>query len=489
MRLRYSMVTAVAVFAVLSAYAAAAKAQSADQGGKGKAETAIWKSGVLSAQARLSFRIIEKQAIVTIYSDAYEKASPVMEKIDAVLIAKSVFDNDHDLLRVKVGLGSANTGSINQISISKGDIKAFASNQLSKADLLASLEVTQLKQSSGRTVAVEAAKQAQVQSQDAVETLNAEGASSLQLTAYRNAHTGLTVSYPTQWKLLEAPDKDTLFRLETANCSLAFSVDYTPEMTVKQAAKFWDSLFFSQLENCKPNPQRRIRIGKDASLEGVSEVIQFTAKNVPFRQRWIFFGQQGSVFRAVLTMPAQGSRQDLPDMYKTLMSLTFTGGTIAAKNQSSQSDKPWSRLSLFQEGPVTVSYPAQWSVNKHPEPEVMVKLSGKTDDGSAELQIRRNLSDRNQSLEEVAAIVETNYLKPLKNYRRLRHEAVNLPGGSSGYLQEYTFEAGGMPFRQVSAMRREGDHLYTLSLTAVGWKQSDVLTLFNRCLGTWSIRE
>lgn len=503
MRLRNQMVTAMTAFAVLSANAGQVSGQSAKvakSDGQSKIESAIWKSGILSPQAKLSLQIVDKQAIVTIYSAAYEKATAVLEKIDAVLIAKYVFDNDPEVLRVKVGFGAQKAAAINQISISKGDIKAFASNQLSKADLLASLEVTQLKQPTGQPVATGAPKQAQVQRQESLETLSQEGASNLQLTAYRNAQTGLSLSYPNQWKLVESPDKDTLFRLETPNCSLSFGVDHTPDMTVKQAARFWDSLVFSQLENCQQNPQRRIRIGKNASLEGVSEVVQFTGKGVRFRQRWIFFGQTGSVFRAVLTMPASGNGQDIPDvqdMYKALMSLTFTGGTIAAKgdqtNQNTQApahaEKPWSRLALFQEGPVTINYPAQWQVNKHPEPEVIVKIQGTTDEGSADLSIRRGMFDRNASLEDIAALVETNYLKPLKSYRRLRQETVNLPGGSTGLLQEFTFEASGMPFRQISTYRREGDHLYTLSITAVGWKQSDVLTLFNRCLGTWSIRE
>ncbi len=117
---------------------------------KSKIEAAIWKLGMLSQDAKLSVQSAERQAIVTIYGDDYEKAPPGSIKIDAVLISKCVFDNLTDTVRVKVGFGTSKqagprAGYLSQVSVSKGDIKAFGSNQLSKADLLASLEVVSTK--------------------------------------------------------------------------------------------------------------------------------------------------------------------------------------------------------------------------------------------------------------------------------------------------------------------------------------------------------
>lgn len=460
-----------------------------------KIEAAIWKLGVLSPDSKVSVQIAEKQALVTVYSGAHENAAAGLLKIDAVLIAKCVFDNVQEAVRTRVSFGTLKTGRaragyINQVSVSKGDIKAFGSNQLSKADLLASLEIVETKQTGFPSNITPVPSKTSAQPQDPVEILNAASLSRSRWVPYRNARTGLTLTYPSHWKLKQAPEKDTLLKIGSQNCELCFGVDNSPGMPVRQAARLWENLVLSQLKDYKLISSRRIKLGQNNSLDGYSFVIQFSADNVPFQQRWVFFGQTGSVYHAILSMPQRASKADLPDMYRILTSITFTGGASAAQKPTEPAAvKPWSRLSLFQDGPVTINYPAEWQVNPHPEPEVLVKVSGKTEQGDGELQIRRSPTDHNLSLEDIATLVETRYLKSLKNYRRARQEHVSLSGGASGMLQEFTFELSGMPFRQMSVYRREGDHLYTMSLVASGWRQSDMLTLFNRCLGTWSVRE
>ncbi len=458
-------------------------------------EAGIWKLGVLSPDSKLSVATADKQTIVTVYGGGYEKAPDGLVKIDAVLIAKCVFGNAADVVRTKVCFGalkSATTkiGYLRQVSVSKGDIKAFGANQLSKADLLASLEIIQIKQTGGPTVPKPGPRQRLGQSNDPVETLNVTGVATGRWVSYRNARTGLTLSYPSQWKLQEAPEKDTVFKIDSPTCTLGFSVDNTPGMPVRQAASMWENLVLSQLKDYKLISSQRIRLGNNSSLQGYSFVIEFSADDAKIRQRWIFFGQTGSVYHAILSMPEGAGREDVPDALRILSSLTFTGGASAAHIPSeAPAVQPWARLSLFQEGPTSISYPQEWQVKQHPEPDILVKFSGKSTDGDAELSIHRSLSDHNLSLEEVATLVETHYLKQLKNYRRLRQEQISMGSGASGILQEFTFEISGIPFRQISTYRLSGDHLYTLSLVASGWKKGDMLTLFNRCLGTWAIRE
>ncbi len=429
---------------------------------KNKIEAGIWKLGVLSADSKLSVETGEKQAVVTVYGGDYEKAADGLVKIDAVLIAKCVFDNAADLVRVKVSFGalkqgSLKTGYLRQVSVSKGDIKAFGSNQLSKSDLLASLEIVQFKQTGTRTSFRAAPAQRAAQSRDTVETLDATGIPTGKWVPYRNSKTGLTLSYPSHWKLQEAPEKDTLFKIDAPNCTLGFAVDNTPGMPVRQAASMWENLVLSQLKDYKLISSQRLRLGQNKSLQGYSFVIQFSAGDTTIRQRWIFFGQTGSVYHAILSMPQGASRADIPDAFRIISSITFTGGTSSAQIPvETPAVQPWSRLSLFQDGPISISYPAEWLVKQHPEPDVVVKFVGRTKDGDAELQIRRSLSDHNLSLDEIATLVETHYLKQLKNYRRLRQDQQSMAGGASGILQEFTFDLNGVPFKQMSAYRRSG---------------------------------
>lgn len=465
-----------------------------ENAGQVKILDGIWKLKMFSPDAKISVQTADKQAVVTIYSTAYEKAQGGLIKIDAVLVAKSVFDNDSELVRTKVSFGGLKSGgTLNQVSVSKGDIKAFGSNQLSKADLLDSLEIVSLRQTAAPPQAAASAGGRAGLAQEELETLVPTGVARGKWIAYRDAKTGLTLSYPSHWQLVEKPDKDSLFQIKSPSCSLAFSHTHSPGMPVRQAVRLWENFVFPHLNDFKLINAKRVRLGQRGSIEGLSRLIRFKVDNLNLRQRWIFFGQTGNVFNAVLTVPETASRLDIPDMYRILLSIAFTGGTAAGQSQDEAHSKPEPRpessLTLYQSAELTINHPRDWVVKVHPEPGVLVGFHGKTSAGDAALQIRKGPVDRTTPLDDVVTMVETNYLKQLKNYRRYRQEPVALGAGISGVLQEIGFEASGIPFRQINAYRRDGEFLYTMSLTASGWKPSDMLTLFNRCLGTWSVRE
>jgi hypothetical protein len=490
MRVKTTLLAAITAFSFCLPFPSASEVGA----GKDKILSAILQLKMFSPDAKISVQKADKQAVVTIYSAAYEKAQGGLLKIDAVLIAKSVFDNDADLVRTKVCFGGLKSGgTFNQVSVSKGDIKAFGSNQLSKADLLDSLEVVSLRQTSAPPKAAAAAGARAGLAQEDVELLTPSGFARGKWLSYRDAKTGLTLSYPSHWQLVEKPDKDSLFQIKSPNCALSFTYTHSPGMPVRQAVRLWENFVFPHLTDFKLINARRVRLGQNRSMEGISRLIEFKVDEVNFRQRWIFFGQTGNVFNAVITIPENASRVDIPDMYRVLLSMTFTGGTAAGQAQEGTQAKPELRpetnLTLYQTAEVTISYPRDWIVKVHPEPDVLVGFHGKTTAGDAALQIRKGPIDRTTPLDDIVSSVESHYLKQLKNYRRYRQESVELGGGASGVVQEFGFESSGIPFRQISTYRREGDFLYTMSLTASGWKPSDMLNLFNRCLGTWSVRE
>lgn len=463
-------------------------------GGTGQLEGAIWNLGLLPPTSKLSVQTTDKLALVTIYGGPYKKSDDPLIKIDAVLIAKCVFDNNPRAVRAKIGFtvpqkANAPSYRVRQVSVSKGDIKAFGSKQISKADLLSSLEINEISQPVSTSKPTMPEKQTDARAEE-LEVLSTTGASQTRITSFREPITGLTVGYPALWKLIEKPDKETLFRIESPTLAIAFGQDNSSGLPVKQFARLWQTVVLPQLPGFKLISSNRIKIGKNGSIDALTSVIQFTANDIRFKQRWIFFGQTGNVLHAVITIPEGAERNDIPDLNKMLMSLTFTGGTLACVSAPQPKEpQPWSSMALFQDGPITINYPQGWQVNKRPEPDVIAKIHGKNQDGEADLEVRRNPIDHNITLEEIALSLETNYLKQLKNYRRIRQEPIGLTGSAAGILQEFTFEVSGLPFRQITAYRHEGDHLYTLSLTAFNWKQSEMLTLFNRCLGTWIVRE
>lgn len=509
MSLRTTIATALAATTVLAqCMMFAPTAYGQDKVEVEKLTEKIYKAANLAAGSKVAIHSADKQAIVTVYSDTYAKADAWLIKVDGVLIAKCTFDAMPELVRVKVAFGTLRaltnaSGYLNQVSISKGDIKAFGAKQLSKDDLLASMEITAVRPTDSPTSVVSTAAAAPVQKQDQLDVLTVSETPRGAWAQYRNAKTGLSVSHPARWKVIENPDKDTLFQIVSPTSTISFCQNTAQGIPLQQAVRLWEEFVFAQLPDYKLLAARRIRFGRNHMFEGISRFIEFKSKDVLLKQRWLFFTQSAKVFHIAITTPAGAGVADIPTIHQILMTLTFTGGTQSSElprtaagatsnataSNHSQSQH-WTKFSLFQQEGITLNYPSDWQIKMHNDAASIAKFSGATSEGSAEIEIRKSASDKSVSLEDTAIAVENNFFKTLKNYHRVRMQPASAgAGGASGIFQEVTFEASGLPFRQLCIYRREGDHLYTLSLTACGWKQNDMLTLFNRILGTWSIRE
>lgn len=66
-------------------------------------------------------------------------------KIDAVLLAKTIMDAfPKDVSRTKLMFSDSNTGTMSAVTVTTGDVKAYAAGSISKDDLLTSLEITKV---------------------------------------------------------------------------------------------------------------------------------------------------------------------------------------------------------------------------------------------------------------------------------------------------------------------------------------------------------
>lgn len=104
--------------------------------------SAIDKAKVLDASIRVNAQVTPDLVYVSTYKNP--KANDHDCKIEAVLLAKTVMDLDSKVPRVEVRFFHQNALSrYKKISISAGDVKAFASGSMSEDQLLASLALTE----------------------------------------------------------------------------------------------------------------------------------------------------------------------------------------------------------------------------------------------------------------------------------------------------------------------------------------------------------
>jgi hypothetical protein len=93
----------------------------------------------------------------------HPKATEQDCKIDAVLVAKAVMDvYPKEVARIKLVLNMSNADNLQEITVTTGDVKAFATGTISKEDLLMSLELKKV--------------EAQANEDDANSVLQTEGA-------------------------------------------------------------------------------------------------------------------------------------------------------------------------------------------------------------------------------------------------------------------------------------------------------------------------
>jgi len=101
----------------------------------------IRNAKIVTAESPIRASILNQEAIITTKRNA--KATDKDCKIDAIMIGKVLVDTySKEILRVKVLFSDYENGKYTSVSLSKGDLTAFADGKLSQDDLLSSLQLT-----------------------------------------------------------------------------------------------------------------------------------------------------------------------------------------------------------------------------------------------------------------------------------------------------------------------------------------------------------
>lgn len=152
--LRYQIGTLLAIFSICQTNAAV-RAQQSPSNANQPTDLAevIRSSKALSASTKVTASLSGAEVDIT----AQREPSLTDEKVkeQAVLVAKAVFDVlPLDIQRAKIVLLNANQKENSEVIVKRAEVKLFATGQLSKTELLTSLELTKPNPAGGTQVRV-----------------------------------------------------------------------------------------------------------------------------------------------------------------------------------------------------------------------------------------------------------------------------------------------------------------------------------------------
>lgn len=94
-----------------------------------------------------------------------------------------------------------------------------------------------------------------------------------------------------------------------------------------------------------------------------------------------------------------------------------------------------------------------------------------------------------ESVSHMADMLEEKYFTTQKNYRHLHEETrSSTKQNLEAIVKEATFEANGMPLKQLSAFFRGGDKFWALTVSTNGWTANETNSLFSRILASVELR-
>lgn len=103
-------------------------------------EQVISKAGVLPEGAKTTVAVQGSEALLSTNS---HNANDNDLKIEAVLLARKIFESEPTLVRVSVHYYGANQAEYKKISVSSADVKAYSAGLTTQTELLTSLVITQ----------------------------------------------------------------------------------------------------------------------------------------------------------------------------------------------------------------------------------------------------------------------------------------------------------------------------------------------------------
>ncbi|MBZ0188947.1 MAG: DUF1795 domain-containing protein, partial [Candidatus Obscuribacterales bacterium] len=304
---------------------------------------------------------------------------------------------------------------------------------------------------------------------------------------------GLAFSYPASWKRSEDKDKNTLVKYSgrinndyLSEVKLARHDD--PEMKAEPLKSIIDAIYLAKLPAFKKIEEKTINFGKNRNIKGQLEDVSFELNGMKIIQRYVFFDAPDGAYTFSFTSPAAQFVKTVPTINQILLSFTTVGGNSSPVSRTSSTTSYFSSKSL----PVSLGYPANWSISETEEYDHPLKITGKNDNGQpVEINMHEGDMPPYYSIEQVADELEKKFYANQKNFRRVSRCQKNFGANSHvpGLIQENSFQYKGTPVKQLVAFFEHNGKAFAVSMLSPGWKESEMHHIFNKMLATIKLRD
>ncbi len=332
-----------------------------------------------------------------------------------------------------------------------------------------------------------------------VEALPTYDSPSLQLTPYVLNGAGLAFSYPRGWKVNERPDADSLVKISGTGADgmgAEFAVgmhQISPGLTKETFATMFEETAIGKLPGYKKVDEKRVSFGQQRAFEGVLEDFSFDANGTRVTQRLVTTSADDRIYTFAFTCSGTQFEKLMPLCDQILATMKRDGGSGRTARAVGAQPQAIAWESFHSASvPFSLSYPSGWRLEETGEKDHPLKIAG-TDRVGRFAGVDVHCGDLHPaaSLEMLADGLEGKYFTDLKNYKRGKRESTNFGRSSNlqGLYQEISFEKDGHPAKQLSVFFRNGDRCYMLSMTAMGWTDNEMESVFHKMLATVATNE
>jgi hypothetical protein len=339
------------------------------------------------------------------------------------------------------------------------------------------------------TAATAANPQSGSMSSTAIVNIYAPRESRTAMVPLHEATTNLDFNCPKAWQPLPTTEKDSVLKVGGATDGhygeLKISrIEDVPDVA---AAK---NIIQSGLERAIPGSskleEREVRFGTKYQFTGTDLHLSFTIGEAAYRDRMIFFKDNGHLF--IFSFICKNSDYAFmgPVFDQILSSVHHSQGSSVAGSSAAKKELSFERYS-DKSGQIAVDYPAGWKFeNRDPGKELDVKFAGANSQGlGAELNLARIDKSPTLSLDQFVDTYEDTYMKDLKDLRRQSsHRTTFGISHVDGQIHYSSFTVNGHPMRQAAAFFADSGHYYCVALNSALWPERESRDLFERVLAS-----
>lgn len=259
------------------------------------------------------FKIVEESSQVTVQThENFSSKDPVKDcKINAILIAKLVFEKKTEAARVRIMFYNRDNSAYKQVVVTVGDVSAFGAGKLSQEKLLDSLAISDGSTGAKKTAAASATA--------AAATNPPVLDSSSNLFIFHS--NGISLRYPGSWSFTPKSDNGFFGDIGIPGNSnwTIISLRLQNAPSAQQQAQ-WDEKYLLERGHKVTSKEPKAKVGPSGSESpGYGESFENKDQNGVLRtEHHIYFGDAGRIYTMNLACPKADQARMEPLFQKVL---------------------------------------------------------------------------------------------------------------------------------------------------------------------------